>query len=106
MKNIGRLARELRESLGLSQRAAAHELGITNVHLCNIEKEKSSPSPELLEKYRQIWGIDLYVYAWCKYGNRDRLPMEVREAAGKLESAWRRQFDRIAQSPIAKDKEQ
>ena len=42
---LGKTARHLRESLGLSQRAAAKQLNISCVHLCNIENNKAMPSP-------------------------------------------------------------
>ena len=44
MINVGKVARELRESLRLTQREMAHELGITNVQLSLIENSKSFPS--------------------------------------------------------------
>jgi len=75
--SVGESARALREQLGLSQKEAAAELGISNVHLCNLEKNNSNPSPELLAKYRELWGVDLYVFAWCREGNLDRLPKSV-----------------------------
>lgn len=89
MIEIGRAARYLRESLGLSQRKAAERLEITPVHLCNIEKGRSLPSPELLEAVRKLWQVDLYVLAWCLYGDHDQLPRPMRKATRSLTKAWR-----------------
>jgi transcriptional regulator with XRE-family HTH domain len=86
---IGDVARELREQLEISQKDVADELGITQVHLCNIEKNKSKPSPSLLDRYRELWGIDLYVFAWCQHGNVKRLPQPMRDAATSLAEGWR-----------------
>lgn len=94
MLYLGKTARHLRESLGLSQRKAAEELGISYVHMCNIENNKAMPSPSLLDRYRELWGVDLYVLAWCLHGDRRKLPKAVREAAGDLASAWQDQVDR------------
>jgi transcriptional regulator with XRE-family HTH domain len=85
---IGDVARELREQLEISQKNAADALGITQVHLCNIEKDKSKPSSALLERYRELWGIDLYVFAWCRHGNVRRLPPAMRDAAVSLAEGW------------------
>lgn len=89
MISIGDSARSLREQLGLSQKDAAAALGISNVHLCNIEKNNSQPSPELVAKYRELWGVDLYIFAWCETGNVSNLPKAVRSAAQSLADGWR-----------------
>jgi transcriptional regulator with XRE-family HTH domain len=86
--NLGDTARNLRESFGLTQRAAAERLGISSVHLCNIEKDKSRPSPELMAKYREVFGIDLYVYSWCSQPNLSKVPPGMREATQRLADLW------------------
>lgn len=92
---IGDVARELRETLGISQRAAAEKLGISSVHLCNIEKGKSAPSPALLDRYHELWGIDLYVFAWCRHGELDRLPAGMRQAAAELSKSWQERIEAL-----------
>ncbi len=87
--NLGEHAHELRRSKALTQKAAADKLGITNVHLCNIENDVSIPSPDLLERMSELYGVDLYVYAWCQSGDVERLPGAIREAAAKLTKAWK-----------------
>jgi len=94
MTSFGESARALREQLGLSQKDAAAELGISNVHLCNLEKNNSNPSPELLDKYRELWGVDLYVFAWCREGNLERLPKQLRAAAQSLATGWQKHIDK------------
>lgn len=100
--HIGQIARELRESLGLTQRAAAEELGVSCVHLCNIEKSRAAPSQALVDKYRQLWGVDLHVLAWCKSGNTVRLPRGLRKAATELAKVWEQHVDSLAESRDAK----
>jgi transcriptional regulator with XRE-family HTH domain len=92
MVHIGKTARFLREKKGLSQREAAEALGITQVHLSNIENNKSQPSPNLLERYRELWGVDLYVLAWCLHGDDSRLPEAVRKPMNQLAEAWKQQL--------------
>lgn len=92
MISVGESARDLREQMGLSQKAAAEELGISNVHLCNIENNNAKPSPELLAKYREKWGVDLYVFAWCRTGDVAKLPKQIQTAAEALASGWQQQI--------------
>ena len=62
---IGPTARTLRALRGLTQRDAARELGITPVHLCRIEHDQSMPSYEVLEQFREVYGMDPWVLEWC-----------------------------------------
>jgi transcriptional regulator with XRE-family HTH domain len=95
---LGQTARRLRESLGLTQRAAAVALDITCVHLCNIEHDRAAPSQELIEKYRELWGVDLYVMAWCDMGDTSKLPKPLRKAAAELTKGWQQHIDKLISS--------
>jgi transcriptional regulator with XRE-family HTH domain len=97
MIHVGQTARYLREVLGLTQREAARQLGISVVHLCNIEHDNASPSPELLERFRGVYGIDLYVLSWCQHGDIEKLPPAVRKSARALAEAWHKQLDVVVQ---------
>ena len=96
MIRLGQTARHLRKELGLTQRAAAEQLGISYVHLCNIEKNKSAPSSSLLERYRELWNVDLYVLAWCLHGDTKKLPKAVRKPMAELAEAWQEQIASVA----------
>ena len=89
---LGKTARQLRESLGMTQRAAAEVLGVSVVHLCNVENGKANPSLELIAKYQETWGVDLYVLTWCLHGKTERLPAAVRKHADALTAAWKKQL--------------
>jgi transcriptional regulator with XRE-family HTH domain len=89
---LGKTARYLRERKGLSQSKAAEALGITQVHLSNIENNKAVPSPNLLTRYRDLWGVDLYILAWCMYGDITKLPEAVRGPMQQLADAWKREL--------------
>jgi transcriptional regulator with XRE-family HTH domain len=90
---LGKTAKYIRETLGISQRQAAEALDISYVHLSHIENNKAFPSPTLLERYRRLWGVDLYVLAWCLHGDLDRLPQPLRKPTEKLAAAWRQQIE-------------
>jgi transcriptional regulator with XRE-family HTH domain len=92
MIHLGKTARHLRESLGLTQRAAADQLGISCVHLCNIEKNKAVPSPTLLARFQELWNVDLYVLAWCLHGDAKKLPKPLRKPMTELARAWQEQI--------------
>lgn len=92
MIHVGRIAKQLRESLGLTQQEVARALGITNVHVSNIENEKSFPSQNLIDRYREFFEVDLYVLAWCECGDLDRLPRSIREPASQLARACKERF--------------
>jgi transcriptional regulator with XRE-family HTH domain len=96
MIKLGKTARYVRDSHGLTQRAAAELLGISVVHLCNIENNKATPSQDLLDKFQRLWGVDLYVLAWCLFGDVNALPSEVREASKMLGDAWTRRLERTS----------
>lgn len=89
MINLGKTIRHIREAKGLTQRAAANVLGISDVHLCNLERDKARPSDELLAKIRDEWDVDPYVLSWCLHGNAKKLPRPVRAAMKQLAQAWR-----------------
>jgi transcriptional regulator with XRE-family HTH domain len=92
MIRLGNTARHLRESLGLTQREAARQLQVTAVHLCNVESNKSAPSSELVNRYRELWGVDLYVLAWCLHGDDGSLPTAIRKPMQQLARAWKQEL--------------
>lgn len=97
MLHVGSIARELRESLGLTQHEAAIRLGVTNVHVSNIENNKSFPSHQLIERYRREFGVDLYILAWCKQSDNVDLPKSIRESAEALARAWLVRYEEIVE---------
>jgi transcriptional regulator with XRE-family HTH domain len=92
MIHVGHIAREIRESLGLTQHQLAEALKVTNVHISNIENEKSFPSQELIDRYREKFGIDLYVMAWCRHGDVEKLPPSIRKPANELARAFQQRY--------------
>lgn len=86
---LGNTARYLRERKAMTQKVLADKLDITQVHLSNIENNKSLPSNDLLLRYRNVFGVDLYILAWCLHGDENDLPEKVREPMRRLAKAWR-----------------
>lgn len=96
MVHLGKTSRYLRESKGLTQRAMADALGVSYVHLCNIENNKAAPSQSLIDRYRELWGIDLYILAWCLYGDLTELPEPVRKPMKQLAEVWIKELGDLA----------
>jgi transcriptional regulator with XRE-family HTH domain len=92
---LGTTAKRLRESLGWTQRETADALKVSYVHLCNVENNKSQPSQSLLDRYGELWGVDLYVYAWCEQGDCEQLPSTMRSAASELARGWRKRIEKL-----------
>jgi transcriptional regulator with XRE-family HTH domain len=91
---LARTARFVRERRQLTQRAAAKALGVSYVHVCNIERGKATPSVALVERYRTVFGVALHVVAWCLFEDDDQIPESVRRPRAKLAQAWRRELGR------------
>jgi transcriptional regulator with XRE-family HTH domain len=96
MINVGKVARELRESLHLTQQEMARELEITNVQLSLIENSKSFPSRALIDRFRNKFEVDLYILAWCRDAdNETKIPASLRKPAAELAKAWEERFSTI-----------
>lgn len=94
MMMLGETIRHAREAKGLTQRAAADVLGITDVHLCNIERNKARPSATLLNRIQNAWNVDIYLLAWCLHGDVSKLPKAVRAPMQELARAWKAELER------------
>jgi transcriptional regulator with XRE-family HTH domain len=90
---LGRAAQDLRSRLQLSLREAATELGVSYVHLCNVENEKASPSPEMIEKFHQAWGIDLYMFALAFHSDNRDAPRALRQPLNDLAEGWKKHIE-------------
>lgn len=106
MMHVGKTARYVRERKGLTLRAAAVPLEISHVHLCNIENNQAVPSLQLLEKMKDVYGVDLIVLGWCLYGDLNRLPPAVRAPMKALGEAWKRELGDLAELPRGEKEEQ
>ena len=86
MTELGRTARQVREKLGMTQRAAAVALGVSSVHLSNVERGRTLPSASLIARFSEVYGIDIYVLSYCE-GSRGGGSERVCRARRKLAEA-------------------
>lgn len=103
MMHLGKTARYVREKKGLTLRDAAENLSISHVHLCNIENNNAIASLQLIQRMKEVYGIDLMIMAWLRHGDVERLPPAVRAAAKALAEAWESDLDEMI--PEAAEKE-
>lgn len=89
---LARTARFLRERRRMTQRAAAEALGISFVHLSNIERGRSAPSAALAARFREIFGGDLHILSWCLYEDDAQVPEALRSPRQMLAEAWQREL--------------
>jgi transcriptional regulator with XRE-family HTH domain len=99
MMHLGKTARYVRDRKQLTLREAAAKLGISHVHLCNIENNQAAASLQLLEKMKDVYGVDLVVLAWCLHGDPERLPASVRGPMKALAAAWKRELGDLVDAP-------
>jgi transcriptional regulator with XRE-family HTH domain len=90
---LGKTVRHLRATLELTQKEMANYLNISCVHLSNIENDKSIPSPSLVDRFQELWGVDLYILAWCLHGDVAKLPKPVQLAASNLVQEWKKDLN-------------
>ncbi len=93
MTPLARTARFVREQRQMTQRATAEALGVSFVHVSNVERGRAVPSPTLVVRYREVFGVDLHVLAWCLFEAEDQIPEVVRGPRQKLAEAWRRELN-------------
>jgi len=92
MSAIGGTVRYVREKLGMTQKAAAEALGVSSVHLSNVERGVTPPSASLMSRLTEVYGIDVYVLCYCTGEDDDDVPEGVNLARRKLAEALRRQL--------------
>lgn len=86
---VGATLKHVREKKGLTQRATAKLFGISDVHLCNIERGKVRPSVSLIDRISKEWNVDIYILSWCLNSDSDSLPPRIRAPMEQLAEAWR-----------------
>ncbi len=92
MRAIGITVRCVRETLGMTQKAAAEALGVSSVHLSNVERGVTPPSASLMSRFAAVYGIDVYVLNYCTGDDHDDAPEGVNLARRKLAEALRQQL--------------
>lgn len=75
----------------MTQRAAAEALGISPVHLSNVERGVTPPSISLISRFTALYGVDVWVLTYCECDRGDD-PAGVRRARQSLGEALRQQL--------------
>ena len=96
MIDISQTARYVRERRGMTQRAAADALGVSAVHLSNVERGRAVPSSSLLSRLKDVYKIDVYVLAFCLDDGADDAPVGLSQARRTLADAMRESLGELA----------
>lgn len=64
--DLGKTIRSIRERIGFSLRDLGQELGVAYPQLSRLENGKASPSVATLNKFYDLWQIDIYAYSLCQ----------------------------------------
>jgi hypothetical protein len=51
-----------------------------------------------MDRYRRLWGVDVYILAWCLFGDPNDLPRSVRRPMIELGKAWRKELGGLLSS--------
>lgn len=76
----------------MTQKAAAEALGVSSVHLSNVERGVTPPSTSLILRFSEVYGVDVYVLSYCTDAEDDDGPEGVKQARRQLAKALRRQL--------------
>ena len=83
----------------MTQRSLAEALGVSYVHLSNVERGKTAPSTSLLDRFQEVFGVDLHVLAWCLFEDESKLPEPLRVHHRGLACAWRKLLAKPEKEP-------
>jgi hypothetical protein len=53
----------------------------------------------LLDRFRDLWGVDLYILAWCQHGDVEKLPPAIRKSARALAESWKKSLGAVVGRP-------
>lgn len=103
--HLGRVIRDLRRRLGLTQAAFANATWVSLPCIVDAEEGKPVP-PGLLRRIRETFGVDVHMYAWAAHGDAGALPPCLASIAKDLKDAWSIRVDRIVEQRLAERKTQ
>lgn len=89
--------RRIRETLGWEVKRMAQELGMAPLSLSGREAGKDPVSVALIERVRDLTGLDPYVLAYCLFVDHSALPAPVQEKLDALKDEWMKQLDIMRQ---------
>jgi transcriptional regulator with XRE-family HTH domain len=76
----------------MTQKATAEALGVSSVHLSNVERGVTPPSASLMSRLTEVYGVNVSVLCYCTGDDDDDVPERVNLARRKLAEALRRQL--------------
>ncbi len=90
---LGETAKYVRQAKKLTQREAGARIGISHVHLSNIETGKAEPSCATLEAMNAVYSVDLAALSWCLHNDASLYSHTIAELMIALSAAWRKEIE-------------
>jgi transcriptional regulator with XRE-family HTH domain len=80
---LAKQLKEMRVNTDMTQAKLSEQMGVSVVHLSNLENGHSLPSIELLRKYESFFGFDPYcatndLLCWARHNKEEGNPWESR----------------------------
>jgi transcriptional regulator with XRE-family HTH domain len=84
-RNFGRVVRERRRHLNLTQEEVARQIKVSNAYIGHLESNSRCPSPEVVTRLAGALGLDRTVLFFLAYPHAEKL---LRHETGVEESVW------------------
>ena len=88
--------KRIRESHGWSKDKMAAEIGVCGSHYRQFEAGHYEVPLRIIERIREVTGIDPYVLAYCLHHNANKLPPEIQKLQKAFGAGWDLQLTEMA----------
>ena len=92
-ERIGVIAKHLRKRLGLDLCETSRLLGVATGHLIDMERGTCQIPGEIIDRYREAFGVDLYCYAAVHCRAHEDMPYPAMASAKTLCEAWEEEIE-------------
>jgi transcriptional regulator with XRE-family HTH domain len=90
---INLAAQDIRDAVGWTKKRMAAEIGVNQQLWHILENGKKSFSLAVIERIREVTGIDPYVLAYARYYNTSKLPEPVQKIHAELKDEWEKAME-------------
>jgi transcriptional regulator with XRE-family HTH domain len=90
---LHKTAKRIREALGWTQERMATELGYSRDTWRPYETDRQPFPLRIVERIREITGLDPYMLAYVLYYDGRKLPQPIQALLAELRKTWEEQLD-------------
>ena len=85
---LGRTIRTIRERIGESPDEMAAKLALDPAFLARLESGDETPMPWHIERFDEVYSVNLWTAMWCFFGDNTKLPEAVQRSASAITAMW------------------